>query len=80
MGVSVRDLLDSQRTTNITWGENFYQESASLYSGRSYRLTLTYNFGNMKMEAKNKLTKTTMVLVKKTLNFKKYCFILCTIN
>jgi outer membrane receptor protein involved in Fe transport len=48
VGLSIRDLLDSQRTTSISWGENFYQESASLYSGRSYRLTATYNFGNMK--------------------------------
>ena len=57
VGVSVRDLLDSQRTTNITWGENFYQESASLYSGRSYRLTLTYNFGNMKNGGKEQRNK-----------------------
>jgi hypothetical protein len=30
-----------------TWGDNFHQENGNISSGRSYRLTLSYNFGNM---------------------------------
>ena len=54
VSLSVKDLLDSQRTKSITWGKNFYQESENTFSGRSYRLSLTYNFGNMKMKKNQK--------------------------
>ena len=49
LSFSVRDVLDSrQRSENITYSDNFYQKSNNTSSGRSYRLTLTYNFGNLK--------------------------------
>jgi len=55
LSLSVRDVLDSRtHTQNITWGENFYQENANTTCGRSYRLTLTYNFGNMKAKKQKK--------------------------
>ncbi len=48
LGLTIRDLLDSQRYRNTTWGEGFYQESGETSIGTSFRLTATYNFGNMK--------------------------------
>jgi hypothetical protein len=55
LSLSVRDVLDSRtHTQNITWGENFYQENVNTTCGRSYRLTLTYNFGNMKAKKQKK--------------------------
>ena len=48
LSFSVRDVLNSRsKNTRETWGENFYQENGNISSGRSYRLTLSYNFGNM---------------------------------
>ena len=45
---TVRDVLNSRsKSSRETWGENFHEESGNLSSGRSYRLTLSYNFGNM---------------------------------
>ena len=48
LSFSVRDVLNSRsKSTSETWGDNFYQENGNISSGRSYRLTLSYNFGNM---------------------------------
>lgn len=45
IALSGRDLLDSRGRKNISWGDNFYQESHSRWGGRSVNLTLTYMFG-----------------------------------
>ena len=48
LSFTVRDVLNSRsKSTRETWGDNFYQENGNISSGRSYRLTLSYNFGNM---------------------------------
>ena len=48
LSFTVRDVLNSRnKNTRETWGENFYQENGNISSGRSYRLTISYNFGNM---------------------------------
>lgn len=48
LSFTVRDVLNSRsKSTSETWGDNFHQENGNISSGRSYRLTLSYNFGNM---------------------------------
>ena len=48
LSFSVRDVLNSRsKSMSETWGDNFHQENGNISSGRSYRLTLSYNFGNM---------------------------------
>ncbi len=48
LSFTVRDVLNSRsKNTSETWGDNFYQENGNISSGRSYRLSLSYNFGNM---------------------------------
>lgn len=48
LSFTVRDVLNSRsKSIRETWGDNFYQENGNVSSGRSYRLTLSYNFGNM---------------------------------
>ena len=48
LSFTVRDVLNSRsKSTRETWGDNFHQENGNISSGRSYRLTLSYNFGNM---------------------------------
>ena len=55
LSFSVRDILNSRhRGVNVTEGINFYQESYNNSNGRSYRLTLTYNFGDMKSKNKDR--------------------------
>ncbi|MBR4482468.1 MAG: TonB-dependent receptor family protein, partial [Paludibacteraceae bacterium] len=52
---SVKDVLDSRKKgRSITESTNFHQESFRTSCDRSYRLTLTYNFGNMKSKNKDK--------------------------
>ncbi len=61
LSLSVRDVLNSrQRSENITYSDNFYQKSNNTTSGRNYRLTLTYNFGNMKGKKPNKQDQNSM--------------------
>jgi hypothetical protein len=48
LSFTVRDVLNSRsKSTRESWGDNFYQENGNISSGRSYRLSLSYNFGNM---------------------------------
>ena len=48
LSFTVRDVLNSRsKNTSETWGDNFHQENGNISSGRSYRLSLSYNFGNM---------------------------------
>lgn len=52
---SVKDVLDSRKKgRSITESTNFHQESFRTSCDRSYRLTLTYNFGNMRSKNKDK--------------------------
>ena len=47
--VSVRDLLNSRfRSDDTTYGDNFYQEAGRTSNGRTYRINLSYKFGDMK--------------------------------
>lgn len=48
INLNVRDLLNTRRFSNISWGEGFYQESEMRRAGRTIGLTVSYNFGNMK--------------------------------
>lgn len=46
---TVNDILNSRsHSVRTSWSDNFYQESATTSIGRTYRLSLSYNFGNMK--------------------------------
>ena len=46
---TVNDILNSRsHSLRTSWSDNFYQESATTSIGRNYRLSLSYNFGNMK--------------------------------
>lgn len=48
VSVNVRDILNSRNWHSYTTGDTFVQESKSWGTGCSARLTVTYNFGNMK--------------------------------
>ncbi len=51
---TVNDILNSRsQSMRSSWGDNFYQESGTTSIGRSYRLSISYNFGNMQRK-KNK--------------------------
>lgn len=45
---AVRDLLNSRKRRSETWDDTFYQKSEFTFSGRTFNLNLTYNFGNLK--------------------------------
>ena len=45
---TVNDILNSRsKGTRTNYSDNFYQESGRTSIGRNYRLSLSYNFGNM---------------------------------
>ena len=48
LALSIRDLLNSRRWANTTWGDNFWQYSSHEPRGTMFSLSLTYNFGNMR--------------------------------
>ena len=46
---TVNDILNSRANSMRTnYSDNFYQESGNTSMGRTYRLSVSYNFGNMK--------------------------------
>jgi outer membrane receptor protein involved in Fe transport len=45
---NIRDLLNSDRHSSITYGSGFYQTSSSYFHGRMAMMTVSYNFGNIK--------------------------------
>ena len=47
ISVNARDLLDSQGWHNVTVNDYFRRESKNSRGGRTFGITLTYNFGNM---------------------------------
>lgn len=56
---TVNDILNSRSNSLRTnYSDNFYQESANTSVGRSYRLSLSYNFGNMRPK-RNKVQQNT---------------------
>lgn len=46
--LAVRDLLNSRKRGSETWDDTFYQKSEFSFSGRTFNLNLSYNFGNLK--------------------------------
>lgn len=57
LAANVRDLLDSRNRAQEKWGDNFYQKVDRRWRGRSYSLTLTWSFGNMKRDKKDSKNK-----------------------
>jgi len=47
-----RNLLNSFKFENKTWGQGFYQESSNKFFGRTLQLNVTWNFGNIKPKEK----------------------------
>lgn len=54
LSLSVRDLLNSRKWVNTTWGDNFWQYSEFSPRGTMISLSITYNFGNQKLGSKAK--------------------------
>lgn len=48
LSVNCRDLLDSRRWENYTESDTFWRHQMNRRRSRTFRFTLTYNFGNMK--------------------------------
>ena len=48
ISVNARDLLDSRGWHSVTENNSFYRDSKSSRGGRTFGVTLTYSFGNMK--------------------------------
>lgn len=46
--LNCRDIFDSRKHHNITYGDTYWQESERWRGGRQLRLTVKYSFGNMK--------------------------------
>jgi Outer membrane receptor proteins, mostly Fe transport len=57
LSFTLRDILNSDRKKTITSGTGFYEVSESIPHGRTLRLTVTYNFGNMKSKKRTELNK-----------------------
>jgi hypothetical protein len=56
LNFTVNDILNSRsKSMRTNYSDNFYQESGNTSIGRNYRLSLSYNFGNMRPK-KNKPT------------------------
>jgi len=48
LSLNARNLLNSFKFENNTWGPAFYEETSNRFFGRDLRLNLTWNFGNLK--------------------------------
>ncbi len=48
LNLTVRDILNSRRYRETTWGDNFWQYSEYASRGTFISFSVTYNFGNMK--------------------------------
>lgn len=48
VSLNVRDIFDSRKWKNSTYGDDYYQYSERWRGGRQIRLTIKYSFGNMK--------------------------------
>ena len=54
VAVTGRDLLDSRRFKNYTFGENFSQISKGQWGGRQLGINISYSFGNMSLSKTKK--------------------------
>jgi hypothetical protein len=54
VSINAKNILNSFKMENSTWGQGFYQETSNHYFGRDIRLNLTWNFGNLKPKQKPK--------------------------
>lgn len=52
LSLNARNLLNSFKFENNTWGPSFYEETSNRFFGRDLRLNLTWNFGNLKPKPK----------------------------
>jgi len=50
---NARNILNSFKFENNTWGPAFYEETSNRFFGRDLRLNLTWNFGNLKPKPKH---------------------------
>ena len=50
ISVNARDILDSRGWHSITKNDFFYRDSKNSHGGRTFGVTLTYSFGNMKAQ------------------------------
>lgn len=48
VSLNCRDLFDSRKFKNSTYGDNYVQNSERWRGGRQFRVTIKYSFGNMK--------------------------------
>ena len=48
ISLNVRDLFDSRKFKNTTYGDGYTEYSERWRNGRTFRLTVKYSFGNMK--------------------------------
>jgi len=48
VNLSVRDIFNSRKFRSEIFSDNFYQKSERYFQGRTIRLTVSYNFGNLK--------------------------------
>jgi len=53
ISVNGQNLLNSFKFENYSRGQGFYQETSNQFFGRSIRLNLTWNFGNLKPKEKS---------------------------
>jgi outer membrane receptor protein involved in Fe transport len=52
LNLSVRDIFNSRKMRQEIFSDNFRQESEQYFNGRTVRLTVSYNFGNLKPKKK----------------------------
>lgn len=52
--ISARDLFDSRKFKNITYGEGYTQTSERWRGGRRIQFTIKYSFGNMRKQGGNR--------------------------
>jgi hypothetical protein len=52
VNLSVRDIFDSRKMRQEIFSDNFRQESEQYFNGRNIRLTVSYNFGNLRPKKK----------------------------
>ena len=54
LSVNCRDVLDSRKWQNYTSSDTFTRYQKNRRQSRNFRLTLTWNFGNMKQKKNNR--------------------------
>ena len=55
ISVNARDLLDSRGWHSVTKNDFFTRDSESSRGGRTFGITLTYSFGNMRAKKPRKM-------------------------